>query len=150
MLWPPVTELKDLYFENVQARMRTKILMDNGFVIGTGDVSELAKGWCTYNGDHMSMYNVNCSVPKTLVKFLVEWAANNVFDGDARADHVGYRRHRDLARTLAHRQGRQDCTQKTEDKVGPYELTDFYLYYMVRWGMARRRRFSILAAAGQV
>lgn len=61
---------------NVQARARTKILMDNGFTVGTGDVSELAIGWCTYNGDHMSMYGVNSSVPKTLVKFLVAWASN--------------------------------------------------------------------------
>jgi len=126
-------ELKDLYFENVQARMRTKILMDNGFVIGTGDVSELAKGWCTYNGDHMSMYNVNCSVPKTLVKFLVEWAALNVFEGDARKtmlDIVATEISPELLPTG--KDGK--ITQKTEDKVGPYELTDFYLYYMVRWG----------------
>ena len=74
----------DLVFENVQARMRTSILMNSGFVIGTGDVSELALGWCTYNGDHMSMYNPNSSIPKTLVKFLVDWAARNEFDGEAR------------------------------------------------------------------
>ena len=128
------TELKDLYFENVQARMRTKILMDNGFVIGTGDVSELAKGWCTYNGDHMSMYNVNCSVPKTLVKFLVHWAALKVFDGDTRATLV------DIVETEispellpAGKDGK--IAQKTEEKVGPYELVDFFLYYMVRFGM---------------
>ncbi|MBS2009009.1 MAG: NAD(+) synthase [Cyanobacteria bacterium SZAS TMP-1] len=127
------TELKDLYFENVQARMRTKILMDNGFVIGTGDVSELAKGWCTYNGDHMSMYNVNCSVPKTLVKFLVEWAANTVFDGDARTtmlDIVATEISPELLPTG--KDGK--ISQKTEDKVGPYELVDFFLYYVVRWG----------------
>jgi len=128
------TELKDLYFENVQARMRTKILMDNGFVIGTGDVSELAKGWCTYNGDHMSMYNVNCSVPKTLVKFLVHWAALKVFDGDTRVTLV------DIVETEispellpAGKDGK--IAQKTEEKVGPYELVDFFLYYMVRFGM---------------
>jgi NAD+ synthase (glutamine-hydrolysing) len=135
-------ELKDLMFENVQARMRTKILMDNGFVIGTGDVSELAKGWCTYNGDHMSMYNVNCSVPKTLVKFLVEWAANNVFEGDARTtmlDIVATEISPELLPTG--KDGK--ITQKTEDKVGPYELTDFYLYYMVRWGMAPEKIFYL-------
>lgn len=128
------TELKDLYFENVQARMRTKILMDNGFVIGTGDVSELAKGWCTYNGDHMSMYNVNCSVPKTLVKFLVHWAALKVFDGATRVTLV------DIVETEispellpAGKDGK--IAQKTEEKVGPYELVDFFLYYMVRFGM---------------
>ncbi len=73
----------DLVFENVQARMRTNILMNAGFVIGTSDLSELALGWTTYNGDHMSMYNPNVSIPKTLVKFLVRWAAENEFDGDA-------------------------------------------------------------------
>ena len=136
------TELKDLYFENVQARMRTKILMDNGFVIGTGDVSELAKGWCTYNGDHMSMYNVNCSVPKTLVKFLVEWAANAVFDGNARTtmmDIVATEISPELLPT-----GKDGTiSQKTEDKVGPYELTDFYLYYMVRWGATPEKMFYL-------
>src|SRR5438067_8635926 len=75
---------EDLIFENVQARMRTTILMNSGFVIGTGDVSELALGWCTYNGDHMSMYNPNSSISKTLVKFLVEWVARNEFEGAAR------------------------------------------------------------------
>ena len=89
-----VEQCKDLVFENVQARMRTSILMNSGFVIGTGDVSELALGWCTYNGDHMSMYNPNVSIPKTLVKFLVGWAAYNEFEGAARQtllDIVGER-----------------------------------------------------------
>src|SRR6202043_2167494 len=80
----PAEGRTDLVFENVQARMRTSLLMNSGFVIGTGDVSELALGWCTYNGDHMSMYNPNGSIPKTLVKFLVGWAAENEFDGEAR------------------------------------------------------------------
>src|SRR6202000_3407152 len=75
----------DLVFENVQARLRTFLLMSRGFVIGTGDLSELALGWCTYNADHMSMYNPNVSIPKTLVKFLVEWVARNEFDGEIRA-----------------------------------------------------------------
>ena len=74
----------DLVFENVQARVRTSLLMNAGFVLGTGDLSELCLGWCTYNADHMSMYNVNVSIPKTLVKFLVKWAAENEFDGDVR------------------------------------------------------------------
>src|SRR5204863_5247548 len=74
----------DLVFENVQARVRTNLLMNAGFVVGTGDLSELALGWCTYNADHMSMYNVNVSIPKTLVRFLVRWAAEHEFDGDAR------------------------------------------------------------------
>src|SRR5205807_3017988 len=80
----PAEQRKDLVFENVQARMRTSLLMNSGFVIGTGDLSELALGWCTYNGDHISMYNPNISIPKTLVKFLVRWAAENEFEGDAR------------------------------------------------------------------
>ena len=80
----PAERRQDLVFENVQARMRTSILMNAGFVVGTGDVSELALGWATYNGDHMSMYNPNVSIPKTLVKFLVRWAAENEFEGEAR------------------------------------------------------------------
>src|SRR5262249_21289628 len=80
----PAESCQDLVFENVQARMRTSILMNAGFVIGTGDLSELALGWCTYNADHMSMYNPNVSIPKTLVKFLVRWAAENEFEGEAR------------------------------------------------------------------
>src|SRR5207237_1778619 len=79
-----VEQCQDLIFENVQARMRTSILMNAGFVIGTGDLSELALGWCTYNADHMSMYNPNVSIPKTLVKFLVRWAADNEFEDEAR------------------------------------------------------------------
>ncbi len=79
----PSVQRHDLVFENVQARMRTSLLMNKAFVIGTGDLSELALGWCTYNGDHMSMYNPNCSIPKTLVKFLVRWAAENEFDEEA-------------------------------------------------------------------
>lgn len=137
-------ELKDLYFENVQARMRTKILMDNGFVIGTGDLSELAKGWCTYNGDHMSMYNVNCSIPKTLVKFLVHWAALSQFDGKTRetlVDVVGTEISPELLPTG--KDGK--ITQKTEEKVGPYELTDFFMYHMIRWG-ASAQKMAYLAA----
>ena len=139
-------ELKDLHFENVQARMRTKILMDNGFVIGTGDVSELAKGWCTYNGDHMSMYNLNCSVPKTLVKFLVDWAARNVYEGEAKAtmlDIVATEISPELLPTG--KDGK--IAQKTEDKVGPYELTDFYLYYMVRWGATPEKMLYLATQA---
>src|SRR6185369_14133428 len=79
----PADQCNDLTFENVQARMRTSLLMNSGFVIGTGDLSELALGWCTYNGDHISMYNPNVSIPKTLVKFLVRWAAQNEFTGAA-------------------------------------------------------------------
>src|SRR5438067_5214806 len=109
---------EDLIFENVQARMRTTLLMASGFVIGTGDVSESALGWCTYNGDHMSMYNPNSSIPKTLVKFLVEWAALNEFEGDARATLL------DIVATVispellpTDTEGR--AVQSTEDAIGP-------------------------------
>src|SRR5262249_40798832 len=121
----------DLVFENVQARMRTSLLMNTGFVIGTGDVSESALGWCTYNGDHMSMYNPNSSIPKTLVKFLVEWAALNEFDGDARAtllDVVATPIRPELLPTDAQGQ----ALQSTEESIGPYELHDFFLFHFLR------------------
>ena len=126
---------QDLVFENVQARMRTSLLMNSGFVIGTGDLSELALGWCTYNADHMSMYNPNASIPKTLVKFLVEWAAENQFDSDAR------RVLKDIVATEispellpAGKDGK--IAQKTEASIGPYELNDFFLFYLLRFGMS--------------
>jgi NAD+ synthase (glutamine-hydrolysing) len=131
----PVEQRGDLVFENVQARMRTSILMNSGFAIGTGDVSELALGWCTYNGDHISMYNPNVSIPKTLVKFLVAWAAENEFDGEAR------RTLRDIVATgispellPVSEDGR--TAQSTESVVGPYELQDFFLYHFLRFGAA--------------
>ena len=124
----------DLRFENTQARMRTKILMDNGFVIGTGDLSELALGWCTYNGDHMSMYNVNCSVPKTLIRFLVQWSALNQFEGETRETLLDIF-NTEISPELLPKSRKGDNAQKTEKVVGPYELTDFFLYYMLRWGM---------------
>jgi NAD+ synthase (glutamine-hydrolysing) len=123
----------DLTFENTQARVRTSLLMNSGFVIGTGDLSELALGWCTYNADHMSMYNPNVSIPKTLVKFLVRWAAENEFDGDARAtllDIVGTAISPELLPTNA----AGGITQETEATVGPYELVDFFLYHFLRFG----------------
>ncbi|HEY1858900.1 MAG TPA: NAD(+) synthase, partial [Gemmataceae bacterium] len=129
----PADRCQDLIFENVQARMRTSILMNSGFVIGTGDVSELALGWCTYNGDHISMYNPNVSIPKTLVKFLVGWAAENEFDGEAR------RILRDIVATEISPEllpAGEDgvITQTTESVVGPYELQDFFLYHFLRFG----------------
>jgi NAD+ synthase (glutamine-hydrolysing) len=127
----PQDRREDLVFENVQARMRTSILMNAGFVVGTGDVSELALGWCTYNGDHMSMYNPNVSIPKTLVKFLVDWAASNEFDGDARRTLL------DIVKTPitpgllpVGEDGRE--VQETEKAIGPYELHDFFLYHFLR------------------
>jgi len=123
----------DLTFENVQARVRTSLLMNTGFVIGTGDLSELALGWCTYNADHMSMYNPNVSIPKTLVKFLVKWAAENEFEGDARKtllDIVNTEFSPELLPTDAS----GGITQVTESTVGPYELVDFFLYHFLRFG----------------
>ncbi|MCD8178226.1 MAG: NAD(+) synthase [Tannerellaceae bacterium] len=128
----------DVTYENSQARERTQILMDvankeNGMVIGTGDLSELALGWATYNGDHMSMYGVNSSVPKTLVRYLVTWIANNEMDEQTREILL------DIADTPispelipADEQG--NISQITEDLVGPYELHDFFLYHFLRFG----------------
>lgn len=122
----------DLVFENIQARMRTQLLMNTGFVIGTGDVSELALGWATYQGDHMSMYNPNVSIPKTLVKFLVRWAAENEFTGPAQKtllDVVGTMISPELLPTAADGQN----AQATEAVIGPYELVDFFLFHFVRY-----------------
>ncbi|MBX9625165.1 MAG: NAD(+) synthase [Gemmataceae bacterium] len=129
----PADRRNDLVFENVQARVRTSLLMNSGFVIGTGDLSELALGWTTYNADHMSMYNPNVSIPKTLVKFLVTWAAENEFDGDARRTLL------DIAATpvspeLLPTSATGEIAQATEATVGPYELVDFFLYHTLRWG----------------
>jgi NAD+ synthase (glutamine-hydrolysing) len=124
---------QDLVFENVQARMRTSILMNAGFVIGTGDVSELALGWATYNGDHMSMYNPNVSIPKTLVKFLVDWAADNEFEGETRRILKAIVATEISPELLpAGKDGK--IVQATEAVVGPYELHDFFLYQLQRFG----------------
>ncbi len=133
-------------YENAQARERTQVLMDiangtNGMVIGTGDLSELALGWATYNGDHMSMYGVNASVPKTLVRHLVKYAAD--VTNDRKLQAVLY----DVLDTpvspelLPPKDG--DIAQKTEDLVGPYELHDFFLYYMLRFGYEPSKIFRI-------
>ena len=142
------TDVHDVTYENSQARERTQILMDaanqmHGFVVGTGDLSELALGWATYNGDHMSMYGVNASVPKTLVRHLVNWVAERTKDESTRQTLL------DIVETPispelipADEQG--NITQKTEDLVGPYELHDFFLYYMLRWGF-RPAKIYLLA-----
>lgn len=131
-------DVHDVTYENGQARERTQILMDvanqmGGFVVGTGDLSELALGWATYNADHMSNYGVNCSIPKTLVKYLVSWVANSDIDAEARATLM------DIVDTpispeLIPADENDNITQKTEDLVGPYELHDFYLYNFMRCG----------------
>ena len=129
--------LHDLTFENSQARERTQVLMDiagknNGFVVGTGDMSELALGWATYNGDHMSMYGVNSSVPKTLVRFLVSYFADSTKDNKLREVLLDVLDTPVSPELLPPKDG--EISQKTEDIVGPYELHDFFLYYILRFG----------------
>ncbi|MGN0822369.1 MAG: NAD(+) synthase, partial [Candidatus Gallimonas sp.] len=129
---PAVT---DVTYENAQARTRTLVLMDvanqtGGLVVGTGDLSELALGWCTYNGDHMSMYAVNSSVPKTLVKSLVSYEARKL-GGEAERILEGILS-TEISPELLPPDAAGNIAQKTEDLVGPYELHDFYLYYCVR------------------
>ena len=140
----------DVVYENAQARERTQVLMDianemNGLVIGTGDLSELALGWATYNGDHMSMYGVNASVPKTLVRYMVQYAADTASDQTLRSVLL------DILDTpvspeLLPADG-EDIAQRTEDIVGPYELHDFFLYYLIRLGFSPRKiyRLALLA-----
>ena len=143
-------------FENGQARERTQVLMDianqtGGMVIGTGDLSELALGWATYNGDHMSMYGVNAGIPKTLVRHLVAYTARQAQDTDPQLSAVLL----DILDTpvspelLPPKEG--EIAQKTEDLVGPYQLHDFYLYYAIRWGFSPRKvyRLALSALGGQ-
>lgn len=128
----------DVTYENTQARERTQLLMDianqeNGMVIGTGDLSELALGWATYNGDHMSMYGVNTSIPKTLVKYLVKWVAGHKVDKESCVTLL------DIVDTpispeLIPADANGNIKQKTEDLVGPYELHDFFIYHFLRFG----------------
>ncbi len=130
--------IHDVTYENVQARERTQILMDiankeGALVIGTGDLSELALGWCTYNGDHMSMYSVNCSVPKTLVKSIVKWAADHILESEA-ADLLYRVIEMPISPELLPPGNNGQIEQKTEDVIGPYELHDFFLYHMIRYG----------------
>ena len=143
-------EVHDVTYENSQARERTQILMEianqvNGMVIGTGDMSELALGWATYNGDHMSMYGVNCSVPKTLVRHLVRYYA----------DTTGEEALRDVLLDVLDTPVSPELlppvdgviSQKTEDLVGPYELHDFFMYYMLRFGFRPTKIFRLARKA---
>ena len=130
--------IHDVTYENVQARERTQILMDiankeGGLVIGTGDLSELALGWCTYNGDHMSFYSVNSSVPKTLVISLVKWAAEHILEKET-ADLLYRVIDMPISPELLPPGGTGEIEQKTEAVIGPYELHDFFLYHMIRYG----------------
>ena len=139
-------EKLDVTFENGQARERTQVLMDvankeGGIVIGTGDLSELALGWATYNGDHMSMYAVNASIPKTLVRYIVKYYAdtcNNQALSDSLYDILDTPVSPEL---LPAKDGK--ISQKTEDLVGPYELHDFFLYYILRWGFGPKKVYAL-------
>lgn len=135
-------------YENSQARERTQVLMDianerGGMVIGTGDMSELALGWATYNGDHMSMYGVNASVPKTLVRHLVKYAADVTQDEQLKAVLYDVLDTPVSPELLPPKDG--SIAQKTEDLVGPYELHDFFLYYMIRFGYEPSKIFRLAA-----
>lgn len=143
--------LQDVTYENSQARERTQILMDlsnqlGGIVIGTGDLSELALGWATYNGDHMSMYGVNASIPKTLIRHLVRHVAMNEVDEEARntlLDIIDTPISPELVPADEH----GNITQKTEDLVGPYELHDFFLYHMLRFGFSPKKLYVMAIRA---
>ena len=144
-------DVHDVTYENAQARERTQILMDiansvNGLVVGTGDLSELALGWATYNGDHMSMYGVNASVPKTLMQHIVRWVAANSEDETCKATLL------DIVDTpispeLTPADDEGNIKQKTEDLVGPYELHDFFLYNFVRNGFSPEKIFFLAEKA---
>lgn len=140
----------DVTYENGQARERTQILMDiankeNGMVIGTGDLSELALGWATYNGDHMSMYAVNASVPKTLVRHLVRYYADTCGDEKLKSVLLDVLDTPVSPELLPPEDGK--ISQKTEDIVGPYELHDFYLYHMLRQGYPPKKVFRLAKEA---
>lgn len=140
-------DIHDVTYENVQARERTQILMDvankeGGLLIGTGDLSELALGWCTYNGDHMSMYSVNPSIPKTLVRYLVKYVA------EKESTEAVKRTLLDILDTpvspeLLPKDAKGEIAQKTEDIVGPYELHDFFLYHFIKHGSSKDRIFFL-------
>jgi NAD+ synthase (glutamine-hydrolysing) len=145
--------LLNVTYENAQARERTQVLMDianqtNGLVIGTGDLSELALGWATYNGDHMSMYGVNASIPKTLVRYLVAWFAQDAAQkNNITLSTVLY----DILDTPVSPEllppSKGSISQKTEELVGPYELHDFFLYYMLRWGYSPKKIYFLAQKA---
>ena len=143
----------DITYENVQARERTQVLMDvankvGGIVVGTGDLSELALGWCTYNADHMSMYGVNASIPKTLIKWMIDAVAkNNIFaEGTEILEDII---DTPISPELLPPTKEGKIAQKTEEKVGPYILHDFFLYYVLRFGFKPEKIFSLACTAFQ-
>ncbi len=144
------SNIKDITYENTQARERTQILFDMAnkhgkLLVGTGDLSELAMGWCTYNGDHMSMYGVNASVPKTLVKYLVEYAAN--ISDDNTAAILSDILETPVSPELLPPDKSGNIVQKTEDNIGPYELHDFFLYNFVRFGFEKEKIITLAVKA---
>ena len=152
------SSVRDATYENSQARERTQILMDianqtGGLVVGTGDLSELALGWCTYNGDHMSMYGVNGGVPKTLVQNLVRWAAENRFEGMAGKDGRSIKDilldivDTPISPELLPANENDEIQQVTEDLVGPYELHDFFIYNFIRCGYSPDKIFFLARKA---
>ena len=152
------SSVRDATYENSQARERTQILMDianqtGGLVVGTGDLSELALGWCTYNGDHMSMYGVNGGVPKTLVQSLVRWAAENRFEGMAGKDGRSIKDilldivDTPISPELLPANENDEIQQVTEDLVGPYELHDFFIYNFIRCGYSPDKIFFLARKA---
>lgn len=141
------SSIHDVTYENVQARQRTLYLMNlanqyNGFVVGTGDLSELALGWATYNGDHMSMYGVNASIPKTLVRHLVRYYADTCDDIELNKVLMDVL-DTPVSPELLPPQDNGEITQKTEDLVGPYELHDFFMYYMLRLGYTPKKIYYL-------
>ncbi|SFC89315.1 NAD(+) synthase [Clostridium uliginosum] len=144
-------DIHDVTYENVQARERTQILMDlankeHGLLIGTGDLSELALGWCTYNGDHMSMYSVNPSIPKTLVRYLVKYVADKE-SNDTVSNTLIDILDTPVSPELLPKDSNGEITQKTEDIVGPYELHDFFLYHFIKHGSSKERIFFLATEA---
>jgi len=140
-------KIHDVTYENAQARERTQILMDvaneeNAIVVGTGDLSELALGWATYNGDHMSMYGVNAGVPKTLIRYIVSYIAGEMAT-ETLLDIVDTPISPELIPADEHGQ----IKQKTEDLVGPYELHDFFIYYFLRYGFSPKKIFLLAKKA---
>lgn len=141
------SSIHDVTYENVQARQRTLYLMNlanqyNGFVVGTGDLSELALGWATYNGDHMSMYGVNASIPKTLVRHLIRYYADTCEDIELNKVLMDVL-DTPVSPELLPPQDNGEIAQKTEDLVGPYELHDFFMYYMLRLGYTPKKIYYL-------
>ncbi len=144
-------DIHDVTYENTQARERTQLLMNianqnGGLVVGTGDLSELALGWATYNGDHMSMYGINSGIPKTLVRHLVHWVASTKVN-DTIKNTLSDILNTPVSPELLPSPDQEQSVQKTEDYVGPYELHDFFLYYFIRFGFTPAKIYFLAQQA---